>query len=206
MPRKEILGVGVLLMFFIGGAVFSQRFSGEISQYLDFGLVGMATYVAAGIVATVVALVSTIPLIPIASELWGPLTTALLSIFAWGIGSIVAFLIARGYGRPLVARFADMEKVGKYEKALEGKYLFWNIVFLRMAVPVDILSYAIGLFSSVRLSTYALATFIGITPFAFVFSYVSRAPLILQIGAGLFAALAVYLGYGRVKNAQSSAE
>lgn len=203
MSRKEIITLAILGLFFIAGAFFSQKFSGEIVRYLDFGAVGTLVYVLAGIAATVVASVSTVPLIPIAAALWGPFATAILSIVAWGTGSIIAFVIARKYGRPLVAKFADLEKIERYERALEGKYLFWNMVFLRLAVPVDILSYAIGLFASVSLRSYALATFIGITPFAFVFAYAARAPLLLQAGAGLLAGVAVYLGYRRVRRATS---
>lgn len=72
-----------------------------------------------------------------------------------------------------------------------------------MAVPVDILSYAIGLFASVSLRSYILATFMGITPFAFVFPYAARASLWLQILGGILALIAVYLGYRRVRGATS---
>ncbi|MCE9643793.1 VTT domain-containing protein [Candidatus Parcubacteria bacterium] len=196
---KEIIGIVILAVFFIVGAILSQRFSGEISRYLDFGIWGMAVYVAAGTLSTVIAPVNTVPLIPIAAALWGPFATALLSILAWWLGSLIAFFIARRYGRPLAARFVNMERVGEYEKILPERYVFWNIAFLRMAVPVDILSYAIGLFTSVGFTTYALATLIGVIPFAFVFAYAAQAPLPLQIGAMVLAAGALYTGYRRVK-------
>lgn len=50
MNSKETIGILVLAGFFTGGVLFSQRFSAEIIQYLDFGTVGMAVYVLAGIV------------------------------------------------------------------------------------------------------------------------------------------------------------
>ncbi|HYF10434.1 MAG TPA: VTT domain-containing protein [Candidatus Paceibacterota bacterium] len=198
MSRTETAGVLVLAVFFIIGALLSQRFSEEIVRYLDFGIAGMAAYVLAGIIATVIAPVSTLPLLPVGVVLWGPLWAAVLSILGWGIGAMIAFMIARRF-RALAARFVDMEKVGKYEKALAGPYLFWNIVFLRMAIPTDILSYAIGLFTSMGAGQYTLATFLGITPFAFVFAYASEASLWFQLGAGLLVLLVIYIGYRKIQ-------
>jgi len=37
---------------------------------------------------------------------------------------------------------------------------------LRMVLPVDILSYALGLFSNISFIRYMLATIIGVTPFS----------------------------------------
>jgi len=52
---------------------------------------------------------------------------------------------------------------------------FWWIVLLRAIIPVDALSYAIGLFSRVSLWKYSLATFIGMVPMAFIISYAGEA-------------------------------
>jgi uncharacterized membrane protein YdjX (TVP38/TMEM64 family) len=40
-----------------------------------------------------------------------------------------------------------------------------------MVIPVDILSYVVGLLTNMSLWKYTLATIIGITPFSFIFSY-----------------------------------
>jgi hypothetical protein len=50
---------------------------------------------------------------------------------------------------------------------------FWNIVLLRMVIPVDVLSYALGLFVPMPLSRYVLATAIGVSPFAIIFAFAS---------------------------------
>jgi uncharacterized membrane protein YdjX (TVP38/TMEM64 family) len=68
-----------------------------------------------------------------------------------------------------------------------------------MAVPVDVLSYAIGLFTTVSWRVYTAATLIGIMPFAFIFSYTSAAPLYFRIGVLALAGFAVLLGYRRVR-------
>ena len=203
MKPKEIAGIVIIASLFFAGVFLAREFSAQIGTYLDFGLAGMFVYVFAGIFATVAAPISTVPIIPIAAALWGPFTTAVLSVFAWTIGSIIAFLIARYFGKPIIARFADVESISKYERLLGGGYLFWNVAFLRAAVPVDILSYAIGLFTKMNIGAYTLATFIGIIAFAIVFSYSSRAPISLQILFGFLAAIVMYIGYRKINTASS---
>lgn len=195
----DIIKFLVKILLFIGAVFVAQVFQTEISSHLDFGYTGMVFYVLLGITATVVAPVSTVPLIPIATNLWGAIPTALLSITAWTIGSMIAFLLARHYGKPFIKKYVSLDKVTKYENLFSKKYIFWNIVLLRMMIPVDILSYAIGLFTSVNLKTYTLATIIGISPFAFILSYVPNMNLTNQIYIGIIIIIIIYLGYRKIR-------
>lgn len=199
MPTKEYLAIFALIFIYATSALLTREFGDFIKGYLDFGFLGMAIYILAATVETVIAPISTIPLIPVASALWGPFTTALLTIFAWSLGSIIAFGIARRYGKPFIARFVNIKSVEQFEKVLSGKYLFLNILFLRMAVPFDFFSYAVGLFSSIPLGHYILATVVGITPFILILSYASEGSLFLQIVSGLLVIAGLYLGYRKVK-------
>ena len=52
---------------------------------------------------------------------------------------------------------------------------FMSVVLLRMVLPVDVLSYALGFFSDISLWRYTTATIIGIAPFAFIFAYAGDA-------------------------------
>ena len=52
---------------------------------------------------------------------------------------------------------------------------------MRMILPVDVLSYLLGLFSKVDLKTYTLATFIGVIPFAFILSYIGSLSFAYQL-------------------------
>jgi len=67
------------------------------------------------------------------------------------------------------------------EKKIPKENLFLGIIFLRMVIPVDILSYALGLFSKIKTRDYLLATIIGVSPFAFIFAYLGRMPFYYQI-------------------------
>jgi len=72
-----------------------------------------------------------------------------------------------------------------------------------MVIPVDILSYAVGLLSSMRLIPYAVATFIGVIPFSFVFAYGGAALFPTQyavlIALGAVASLMFLLVYHFIK-------
>lgn len=192
---KEFLGTAIIIALFILSAIFSHSYSVEIATFVqNYQGYGVLVYILAGFIATVVAPISSVFLIPIAVAIWGPLVTALLSIFAWGLGSVAAYYIARTFGRPLVEHFADLSRVDKVGRVLPQKKIFTWIVLARMAMPVDVLSYALGLFLKIPYSTYTLATIIGIAPFAFVFSYASSAPPIYIVGAGILALIAASLG------------
>jgi len=127
--------------------------------------------------AVVVAPISTMPLLPIAATAWGPFLTAIISIFAWFSGSIIAFLLARHIGHPILQKFVDMSRIESIVNKISKKHIFWNITLLRMIIPVDILSYAIGLATKIPFTTYAIASFIGILPMAFLLSYAITFPL-----------------------------
>ena len=198
MKTKEFVGTAILILLFILSIFVTNNFDPYIVKYLNYGIVGITIYIFFVVLATVVAPISATPLIPIAVALWGPLLTALINIFAWTIGSIITFVIARSLGKPIVARLINMETIQKYELVLGNKYLFWDVVFLRMALPVDILSYVIGLFSTMKMSQYILATLIGVTPFAFILSFASRGSLFFQITTIILVILFVYLGYRKI--------
>jgi len=172
------VGVGVL---FVAAAWAAATYSSQLDTFLGAcGGWGMLAYTLVAMGATIIAPVSATPLIPVASELWGPLAAALLSVAGWTVGATVAFWLARCYGYRMVKRFVRLRRVQKYADALGHQHLFWTVILLRLVMPVDVLSYALGLFSQMPLGMYVLATIIGITPFAFVFAYTATLPLWVQ--------------------------
>lgn len=119
-------------------------------------------------------------LIPLGVHLWGPLPTAFLSIAGWSIGASTAFAVARRWGLPVVSRMVGEARVREFHDRIPKSNLFWSVVALRMLVPVDLLSYALGLFSHMPWTAYVLATFIGVAPFGFYFAYAGTLPLWYQ--------------------------
>ena len=128
-------------------------------------------YIFALFFATVFAPVSAVPLMPLASHIFGPFMAGVYSIAGWFLGAMVAFLIARYLGGPVLTFFISKEKISRYKDIIPHDYYFLSVFLLRMITPVDFLSYALGLFTAIPFRTYALATILGIIPFAFIYSY-----------------------------------
>jgi len=142
--------------------------------------------------ATVIAPITATPAIPIAATILPPMLVAILSVIGWCAGAMVAFIIARRYGKPILTRFVSLKEVERYERKIPDRLGFLTLILLRMVVPVDALSYTIGLMSSVRFWPYTVATFIGIIPFSFIFAYGGSAffegryaSLLLTAGGGV---------------------
>lgn len=183
---KIISPILVLVAFIAISWIGGRSLDAVSSTVLLTGPLSIAVYIAiVAFNAVIIAPASAIPIIPIATQLWGIIPTACMSIIGWTIGSMVAFTIARRFGRPYVEQLIGQNNLEKMERYVPKENLFLNVVLLRMILPVDILSYAIGTLSTMRFSSYTLATLIGVAPFAFVFSYAATLPLVYQLAAGI---------------------
>ncbi|TSC57418.1 MAG: hypothetical protein Greene041619_1189 [Candidatus Peregrinibacteria bacterium Greene0416_19] len=162
----------VLLMPIVAVGVLQSRLDlTNLESWLhSHPMTGVLLYV--GLVATsIIALpLSSLPLLPIAAGVWGVVPAALLSVAGWWLGSLAAFGIAR-LGRPALERVTSLDAIDRLEKRIPSDIGFAGIVVLRMILPVDITSFALGLLKRLRFSTYASATLLGVIPFAFVWSY-----------------------------------
>lgn len=199
---KSFLSLALIIFLFVLISYLVQNNYGNIENYVVRGYSGALLFIFIEIIATVVAPISAVPLIPLISEIYGWFVAGLLSIVGWTIGSVIAFFLSRKYGAPLVKKMVNLEKILEIEKKIPETNLFWSIVFLRMVLPVDVLSYVLGLFSRINFNTYFWATLIGITPFAFVLSYLGILPVYYQIGfltMGILILILSYLIYKKKK-------
>jgi uncharacterized membrane protein YdjX (TVP38/TMEM64 family) len=208
---REIIGVFAIALLFLGAAYYSNQYEVYLRDtFLHEDKWGILLYIAVTATAVVIAPISTFPLLPVAVTLWGSFTAALLSVLGWTIGGVIAFVIARELGRPIVQRFVDLRKAQQIALAVSGGHLFWSVVLLRIILPVDLLSYALGLFVRIPLRIYSLATLIGVVPFAFIFAYTVPFSTPYQVIALIIAALFVVIGYlhigGRIRRAKEQSE
>ncbi len=151
-----------------------------IESYINHGLKGMIIFVFFTITTVVIAPVSTIPLIPLAAQSWGWMNAALLTITGWGFGSTIAFFLGRRYGLKIIKKLIPIKKMQEFEKYIFKDNLFWSIVFLRVVLPVNLLSYYLGIFSKIDFKRYLLATLTGLIPLALLISYAGTLPWYLQ--------------------------
>lgn len=193
-PYGKLLAAGLFLFsFFI---LSFDDVTAYFERLMGDSILAPLAFFTVLILAVVAAPIAALPLIPLASSLFGPFATALISIFGYTVGAIIAFLLAQKVGRPVLRYFLPLEDIEAWERRLPRGVSFWGVVLLRMAVPVDILSYALGLLSALPLKTYTLATFIGVTPFSFIFAYGGAAwssGSILTLLGIIFAGLVVYI-------------
>lgn len=198
--RIEIISAIIVALLFLFATYVSTAYKPVIENFIgSYGVWGMLLYVATAIGATVIAPVSATPLIPVATALWGVVPSALLSITGWTIGSVIAFWLSRKYGYEKISRFVRLQKIQMYAEKLPKKNIFWSVVFMRIVLPVDMLSYALGLFSSMSLRSYTVATIIGIAPFAFIFAYTAGLPLWVQGVALSIIGVLLFLSYRQIR-------
>lgn len=202
-PQKykvEIVAVSILLILFLAAGYFSQTYLDQLTRLFEGNIIsGMIAYVVGATITTVIAPLSFLPVLPVAVSLWGSFVAAILSIVAWSLGSAIAFLLARRYGRPLVQHFVGEQKMQRFARFIPQKRLFIAVIFLRIVLPVDLLSYALGLLGVMRFWSYMVATVIGLIPFAFGFSYLADLDIRYQIGSLVIGILAVVISFPYLK-------
>jgi uncharacterized membrane protein YdjX (TVP38/TMEM64 family) len=182
--KVELFATAVFLTLFLLAGYFSQTYLSTLVAILEGRTAtGMLVYVVGATITTVIAPLSFFPVLPVAVSLWGSFVAAVLSIIAWSLGAAIAFLLARRYGRPLVVHFVGERKMKIFVELIPEKQLFIAVVLLRIVLPVDLFSYALGLLGVMRFWPYMVATVIGIAPFAFIFSYLASLSVAYQVWA-----------------------
>ncbi|AKM83769.1 TPA: hypothetical protein DCZ46_00315 [Candidatus Campbellbacteria bacterium] len=162
-----VLFVVLTIVFF-----FWQAPMDYFSKFVvDNSILSIFVFIFLMVLSTVFEPLVILPIVPAVGVLLGQFETAIYSIIGWFIGSAIAFWIARGFGRPILMKFISEKDVVKYHKYLPEDIGFWWVVFLRMVIPVDVISYLIGLLTNMKMGKYLLASFIGIIPFSFIFAY-----------------------------------
>lgn len=191
IPALMFVGMCVLLYFWDAPVFY-------LSSMIDGGtMTSYVIYTLLLIGAVVFMPVTVMPLIPMSAAVIGPFTTGVLSVIGWTVGGALAFLIARYLGRPIVQKFVSLEELDNVVASIPKETRFLSIVLLRLTLPVDLISYAIGISKSVGFWEYTLATLIGVSWFSFAFAYMGEAlferniSLLLSVGG---VSLAVFIG------------
>jgi uncharacterized membrane protein YdjX (TVP38/TMEM64 family) len=69
-------------------------------------------------------------------------------------------------------------------------------VLVRVVLPMDVISYVLGLFTDMGWAKYMLATALGLTPSAFLLAYLGKLPNayeIISLGVGVMLVVASIL-------------
>ena len=139
-------------------------------------LLAMVLFVLSSVAAALVSPLTNIPLVPIAVVFWGPAITALLLLFGWLVGDMLAYFVGRYFGRRVVFYFVHEELFEQWSRKIKEHTTFLTALLLRLALPAE-LGYAFGM---VRypIGAYALITVLSELPFAIISTYASEAVLL----------------------------
>jgi uncharacterized membrane protein YdjX (TVP38/TMEM64 family) len=174
--------VGFVILSVLGLGIWGYQwdFSMIEQNMKTHPFLGALLYITLLMTSVVALPLSALPLLPLATRIFGVWLTAFLNILGWWIGCLIAFQIAR-LGRPYLEKFTSLAAVDRMEKKIPKDIGFAGIVILRMILPVDVTSFALGLLKNLSFSMYAIASLIGIIPFAFIWSHAAG-----ELGKGAF--------------------
>jgi uncharacterized membrane protein YdjX (TVP38/TMEM64 family) len=176
-------GAAWALLLFVLGMVLVARYAQPLQQALaEREGWGMGVFFASSALAVLLPAASNLPLVPVAVLAWGPRWTAALLLLGWVAGAAAAFALAR-HLRPHVMRWVPAAaRHVEIDRLVDADRRLLSLITLRMTFPVDVLSYALGLFSArVTLGEIVLSTLIGAAPFALLFAWFPALPLVAQV-------------------------
>jgi len=138
---------------------------------------GIAVFFASSAVAVLLPMLTNLPLLPIAVLAWGPGWTALILLVGWIAGAALSFEIGRRARLGVLRMFPSVARHARIERLIHPGHRMTSLVLLRMTFPVDVLSYALGLYSpATTVWQNSAATAIGATPFALAFAWFPTLP------------------------------
>lgn len=164
-------GLGVLLLF-AAGLWLAHQYAGPISDTLaTHAVLGVLVFFVSAVVAVLVPLLTNLPLMPLAVLAWGPWWSALILMLGWVAGSALSFLLGRHARVAILRRFPSVQRHAQIDRLIHPQHRLLSLVMLRMTFPVDVLSYALGLFSArTSLLESITSTTLGAAPFAVLFA------------------------------------
>ena len=144
--------------------------------------VGILVFVATSVLAVLMHLLTNLPLVPLAVLAWGPEWTAVLLLGGCGWPGQRSRSRWGAHARPLILRhFPSVKRHADIDSLIHPRHRIASLILLRMTFPVDVLSYALGLFSrDTTLTENAVSTAVGGAPFALLFALYPTLPAVAQ--------------------------
>jgi len=185
-----------VVMLFAAGVWLARHYAVPIREVLTANArLGIVAFVATSALAVLLPMLTNLPLVPFAVLTWGPWWTALLLWLGWIAGAALSFALGRHARAWILRHFPSVTRHAQIDRLIHPRHRLWSLVMLRMTFPVDVLSYALGLFSrSTTLIENALSTALGAAPFALLFALLPTlsTPVQLVVFGGSALAFAVY--------------
>ncbi len=170
---KKILGIALISVIYVVLYFYFCKFNVDaVKDFVtSFGIVAPLVLILVVVFKPVLFFIPSMGLTVVAGALFGPFYgTIYIAVGAAG-STIVAFMLARKFGRERALRFIKKsERLLKLDESMENNG-FRTILFMRAVnIPWDIVSYSAG-FSAIRFRDFYLASLILILPISFVYTY-----------------------------------
>jgi uncharacterized membrane protein YdjX (TVP38/TMEM64 family) len=151
--------------------IFSLEMYGE--TYPVFAII---FFIIATMFAALIAVVGVAPLVPTAVLLWGEPTAIVLITFGWMLGDLLMYRFGVLSIKPIFQDTPFYQKVREVKKTVTPHTAFIGVLLLRLALPSEILGYALGVMRYHFLS-YFLTALIAELILAVLLVYASSALL-----------------------------
>ena len=115
---KGLIEILIIIFVFVLFSYLIQKNIGFFEGFIGNNILGMIIYTIIEITSIVIAPITTLPIIALASNLWGWFLAGVISAFAWSVGSLIAFFIGRKYGVDLIKKFVSLEKIHEIENKI----------------------------------------------------------------------------------------
>lgn len=165
-------GVWVVALFALALALV-RTWQAPLRELLAaHAVAGAVLFVATSVTAVLMPVATNLPLVPLAVLAWGPWTTAAMLLAGWLAGAALSFTLGRQLRAAIVRRFPSVARHAQIDRLIDPRHRLRSLVLLRMTFPVDVLSYALGLFSPrTTLTDVVWSTALGAAPFALLFAW-----------------------------------
>ena len=164
-------GLWVIALFAVA-MLLARQFAAPIQGVLStHARLGIVVFVATSALAVLMPLLTNLPLVPFAVLAWGPWWTALLLLLGWVVGATLSFTLGRHARAWILRHVPSVTRHAQIDRLIHPRHRLWSLILLRMTFPVDVLSYALGLFSrNTTLTESVVSTALGAAPFALLFA------------------------------------
>jgi uncharacterized membrane protein YdjX (TVP38/TMEM64 family) len=162
-----------VMVLFGTGLWLARQFAAPVQQLVAAHAAwAVALFVASSALAVLVPVASNLPLVPLLVPAFGPWWTAAWLLLGWLLGAVASFALGRAARQAVLRWLPSVQRHADIDRLIHPRHRLISLVALRMTFPVDVLSYALGLFS--RLTTWpqvAYSTLFGAAPFALLFAW-----------------------------------
>jgi uncharacterized membrane protein YdjX (TVP38/TMEM64 family) len=199
---KEIMGMILVALMFLGASYGSERFAYTLESIVSTGGIwSMIFYVLILIGIVLTPLASTLPLVPVAVAIWGNVLAAILTLIAWAISSHLCIRISRKFGRKVLIKILPINVIRKFADMVPESNLIGGVTALAMlGAPIDVVSYAVGLFTRLNPWVHSIAYTLGAIPFIFFLTYTATLPIVYQTYIVGFMIIIWFIVYSRLKH------